>query len=102
MRNKSGAHPGHIRGTSSRHPPGSVENCRDLNCRSGNMPTASAEVRDTQAQDPAYRPTRPSQARWRPLEAFERPAQRRARCLIFFDPAQKALWPGGGSHTGDV
>jgi hypothetical protein len=48
---------GHIRGTSARDLPGSVENCRDLIRRSGGMQSALAEVKKTPAQDPAYRPT---------------------------------------------
>jgi hypothetical protein len=51
--------PGHIRGTSARDLPGSVENCRDLIRRSAGIPGASTEVSRILAQDPAYRPTRP-------------------------------------------
>jgi hypothetical protein len=50
--------PGHIGGTSARDLPRSIENCRDLNRRSDGVRRESAEVSRTQAQDPAYRPTR--------------------------------------------
>jgi hypothetical protein len=49
----------HIGGTLARDLSRSVENCRDLNRRSGGMPIASAEVREIRAQDAAYRPTHP-------------------------------------------
>jgi hypothetical protein len=50
---------GHIRGTSARDLPKSVENCRDLSLRPDGLAGASAKVRNTLAQDPAYRPAHP-------------------------------------------
>ena len=48
---------GHIPGTSRRDLPGSDENRRDLSRKSDLMRGAFALLRDTPAQDPAYRPT---------------------------------------------
>ena len=58
--------PWHIRGTSARDPPRNAENRQDLSSRSDDMPGTSTEVRDTLAQDPAYRPAHPltSSAWW--------------------------------------
>jgi hypothetical protein len=48
---------GHIPGTSRRDLPRTDENSRDLGRRSDRIRSAFAEVRETLAQDPAYRPT---------------------------------------------
>jgi hypothetical protein len=47
---------GHIPGTSRRDLPRTDENCRDLSRRSDGMCSTFAMVRETLAQDPAYRP----------------------------------------------
>jgi hypothetical protein len=48
-----------VGGTSARDLPESVKNCQDLSSRPDGMPVASVEIKDTPAQDPAYRPARP-------------------------------------------
>jgi hypothetical protein len=48
---------GHIRGTWLRDLSGNAKNCRHLSSRSDGMQGKSNEVRDSRAQDPAYRPT---------------------------------------------
>jgi hypothetical protein len=50
---------GHIPGTLRRDLPRTDENHRDLSRRSDEVPAAFAMVRDTPAQDPAYRPAHP-------------------------------------------
>ena len=61
--------PGHIGGTSARDLPGGAENCRDLVRTSSGISAASVEVRRTQEQDPAYRPTHPPALAYLPLPA---------------------------------
>jgi hypothetical protein len=47
----------HISGTLHRDLPRTVENRRDLSRKSDHMSGAFAMIRETLAQDPAYRPT---------------------------------------------
>jgi hypothetical protein len=53
------ARSGHISGTLRRDLPRTVENRRDLSRRSNDMRGTFAMVRQTPAQDPAYRPAHP-------------------------------------------
>jgi hypothetical protein len=77
---------GHIGGTPPRDLPGSVENCRDLSCSSDDMPGASAEVRSTPTQDPAYRPAHP-------LYRFGNPAEG----TRFYPPSWNVGWRASGN-----